>query len=1662
MNKKRLIAVMLAGTMLLSYTSGLASYTEPVIVSDVYSTDAELMETEGEWSYTVKDDGTAEITGYSGEDTQITIPSEIGGIAVTSVGNEAFLGNENIITATISDGITSIEYRAFGECSSLLKVTLPESVANIGIGAFENCGLLISVNLPEHLTQIADNTFLGCNSLMSAEIPDGVASIGSYAFNGCAALKKITIPESVTAIGIGAFGMCTELTSVSLPDSITDIGSAAFGSCTALTQINIPAELKSIESETFSYCTNLTSIAIPSSVKSIGSLAFCGCNSLNDISIPDNVTKIGEMAFSDCSAIERITIPSGVKIINSGTFNYCHSLKEVIILGDVLNIGQNAFYCCSQLESINIPDSIISIGAYAFQGCGGLKSVNIACDSINVGSDAFADCQELIFYADSKADLDSAMYKYAVSNGFTVNVACSAEVVNDNNDIKIKLSSIEGAKIHYTTDGTEPTSNSAEYTEPIAINGETKIKYAASYDGFVCSVMTLYVKKMTAPTISVTGSDENGRRIAITSQENGKIYYSINSDTVDETSNLYTEPFYIDAGADVTVKAFVIAGNSTGDTVYLNSDAVEKIYTAVKGITLPGQITMDRTYQVFISADDIDDIDGMRDGSLNTTSSIYDVGLGYSMPGNINFRFGQTMKFDITINSKAKEIALNKADLSGISLQLTQNSNQFGYGAIGPALCFGGYDDTANTAKVYWKTAHVDDMSEQGFVVNIGEKYTFVIDFVAANEETAENTMTMSMYDSSGKLIAKAEKLNTRNFYNRSTSIGNMNIYLDADTEPASITLSDIMVSTEGTKYIDADEMLLTAKDVKLSENGASVSDVILKESENPVIYVRPIGENIYVEGVLKFLGDPVAGGSVQLSADSNLLDGIKIDGNNLVISSDVSTEKITELELTATPIVNGCVCISDTYTIPMKIKRIYATDEEYVKMYADCAEIVNISGNSVKPDENGIYNICNSLLLDDGDSYVIAEWSCYERNESGEWIESDIINTKTGNIALTDSAEHTAKLTLKVTHKSDNSISQEKEFICIVNNYIAKVEADINSISIDSEIFTDIDLPTVGAYGSTIIWESSDTNSISNTGKVNRQRYDANVKLTATVKNGSAVKAKIFNVVLKSSDTMVEMPSVNVYDKYIASDRAIELSTSTTGAKIYYTLDGSIPSASNGTLYEKPFTLSKSATLKAIGIREYCADSQIFEHQYVIAPRIDPEFSKEIYKAGDKVVYTVSVKGNSGLAGVKMKVFYPTEALLPISVEKGNVFSKGNFKSNFNIPDNGNSHAPIDIVWLNTSNVDTDGELFTITFQALAVAGDYKWSVDIGFDEKDVIDENSKIVGFDTMDGVSEFTLNIPDVNKDGTFNMQDALMLAQALARYNNVQLDDDAKIKADLYRDGKVNNADLLVMIQYLAGYKVNISTLWNIFSELFSVPDEDNKTIITPEVRELEDGRYAVDVKIKNNVGISTFDLSLKYDNMCLKPVSYELNSELGGTFTTNMDSGDTDTLSEITAVWVNDNDIASDGVLYTVIFEKLAAGSCAVRLSNNGVIMNKNLEIIDADVSSLITIGSSEYGSVSIQETSSRPVFENGILSVPVSLSNTTENDVNTAVYAAAYNGDIMKAVSLKNVVVKKEGYTENIQIEGLSEIPEKIKVFVFDGGDGLSPLCKNITLTDLN
>ena len=273
--------------------------------------------------------------------TNISIPSTIDGLPVTSIGANAFKSCYNLTNVTFGNNVTSIGGSAFTDCRRLRSIMLPNRLASIGPSAFAVCSGLANVEIPGGITNIGGAAFWRCTSVTSVTIPSSVTSIGSRAFDFCSSLMAITVdpqntnytsvagvlfdknqttlmqcpggmagaytvPDTVTSIGSYAFDQCTNLTSVSIPNTVTDIGSYAFAYCSSLTNVKIPDSIMNIKENTFYYCAGLTDAVLPSGVINIGNSAFDHCTNLVTVTIPETVSSIGLSAFLNCTSLHGV------------------------------------------------------------------------------------------------------------------------------------------------------------------------------------------------------------------------------------------------------------------------------------------------------------------------------------------------------------------------------------------------------------------------------------------------------------------------------------------------------------------------------------------------------------------------------------------------------------------------------------------------------------------------------------------------------------------------------------------------------------------------------------------------------------------------------------------------------------------------------------------------------------------------------------------------------------------------------------------------------------------------------------------------------------------------------------------------------------------------------------------------------------------------------------------------------------------------------------------------------------------------------------------------------------------------------------------------------------------------------------------------------------
>ena len=314
----------------------------------------------------------AVISGYEGEDEEITVPSEIAGKKVTEIGNEAFFGAP-CKKITLPGGIRQIGLSAFRH-SSLEEIEIPSGVEVIKRAAFSETGLT-AVSIPASVEIIGSNPFSECENLaeitVSGDNPayktvdgvlytkdgktliqypgarggqysveNGTETIGYGSFAG-SPIEGVVLPESLRSIENMAFFECQKLASFNLPDSLENVGNLAFG-----------------EYAMFSFGDEETplieSVHIGPNLKHIGTDAFIMMN-IAAFDVDENnpgyassggfiTSKAKDMILEVPGGLGKIvTIPDGITTLQDNLLVNCEDGADFIIPDSVFRFGTSVF-----------------------------------------------------------------------------------------------------------------------------------------------------------------------------------------------------------------------------------------------------------------------------------------------------------------------------------------------------------------------------------------------------------------------------------------------------------------------------------------------------------------------------------------------------------------------------------------------------------------------------------------------------------------------------------------------------------------------------------------------------------------------------------------------------------------------------------------------------------------------------------------------------------------------------------------------------------------------------------------------------------------------------------------------------------------------------------------------------------------------------------------------------------------------------------------------------------------------------------------------------------------------------------------------------------------------------------------------------------------------
>ena len=337
----------------------------------------------------------AVLTGYSGEDEVVEIPSEAGAKAVTAAGNgvEPLFSTEysiadtgrkcpNLVKIVIPEGVTSINANALDQVNFGTEVVLPSTVRRLGKRAIDY-GAVIN-GMPEDL-EILEEECIGLfgdgvfRVTPKMSYIDGMFSLYVTAFEQEGENESFSVRDGVLYNADGTvllrYPSAGEAEEFRVPDGTVYVGDQAFYNCPYLQKVELPDSLRKIGGSAFSG-SNLTEVVFEdgTELESIGNSAFSNCDLLTEISLPP-VEEIGANAFSYCDTLETVHFSEGTRSIGESAFQDT-ALAAPQFPESLVKIGSRAFgrydreIMPGSAEVIRIPAKVKEIGEFAFQSIG--------------------------------------------------------------------------------------------------------------------------------------------------------------------------------------------------------------------------------------------------------------------------------------------------------------------------------------------------------------------------------------------------------------------------------------------------------------------------------------------------------------------------------------------------------------------------------------------------------------------------------------------------------------------------------------------------------------------------------------------------------------------------------------------------------------------------------------------------------------------------------------------------------------------------------------------------------------------------------------------------------------------------------------------------------------------------------------------------------------------------------------------------------------------------------------------------------------------------------------------------------------------------------------------------------------------------------------------
>jgi len=737
-------------------------------------------------------------------------------------------------------------------------------------------------------------------------------------------------------------------------------------------------------------------------------------------------------------------------------------------------------------------------------------------------------------------------------------------------------STTPGANIYYTTNGTTPTTASQGYNGPIVVRSATTFNAIAGESGYASSPVATAAYTLTAgaPTFSpAAGNYTSAQTVTINSVTPGAtIYYTTNGSTPTSSSPVYGGP--ISVSSSETIKAFAAetgftssAVTSAAYTINLAAAATPTFSPVAGTYTSPQSVTLSSTTPG-------SKIYYTTNGTTPTTSSTL-----YSSP--ISVSASETIEAIATASGFTTSAVGSAAYTINLPATATPTfSPAAGTYNTGQIVTI---SDATSGALIYYTTdGTTPTTSSTRYVDGVGVYASQTLKAIAvdppnyANSAVASATYTLT---AATPVISPAAGAYTKwQTVTITDATPTATIYYTTDgstpTSSSNRYLSSFVVSTSETV-----KAIAISSGYTNSAVASAAYTLNLPQAATPTI--SPAGGVIYGPKIVT-ISDTTPGATIYYTTDGST-------------------------PTTASSQYGGPFDASSTETI----KAIAGGTNLAPSPVASASFTLTAATPTFSP-AAGTYSTAQTVTI------------------SANTVGATIYYTTNGTTPTTSSTKYTAPITVSST--------ETIQAIAVATGYANSATA---SAAYTLMVATPVFSPAGGAYsgpgtarisdttpGATIYYT---TNGTTPTASSTKYSGTITVSQTGTIKAIGVETGYSNSVVASAAFTLtVATPTFSRSAGSYVGAQTTTISDTTPGATIYYTTNGTTPTAAS-TKYTGAITISQTETIKAIGVETGYSNSAVASAAYTIDPFVISTVSAVLPVQTQNITITGSGFGANG-----------------------------------------------------------------------------------------------------------------------------------------------------------------------------------------------------------------------------------------------------------------------------------------------------------------------------------------------------------------------------------------------------------------------------------------------